>query len=294
MIVGPDAVLTSAHESDSTMTHIFLPTGRLSTKRRDFKSVVGDLRHAVLAVVRFRPSQQVGLFDITVLGSGFFVSSDVFVTCWHVVDPPEMPHVAGDRYQLVGNLGAVPISLPVGNTMGQDIHLFPDKDLAIIICKARKDQAYLSVSYADIPVGMEIGVAGYPLARLGTDANGNPDVKALVYRVAKGVATAVFSYDVDHGDGHPLLDRQVVEVNFLFVPGNSGGPIFEADTGRAIAYVKGMRTHKIKETAEQCFATTQVPDGLSRTYLDAVHAVYSIGLTLDRVRPELEQFGVKL
>jgi len=248
----------------------------------------------VLSVVRFRPSQQAGLFDITVLGSGFFLSSEVFVTCWHVIDSPELPHVDGDRYQLVGNLGAVPISLQVGNVMGQDIHLFPDKDLAIIICKARKDQAYLSVSYADIPVGMEIGVAGYPLARLGTDANGNPDVKALVYRVAKGVATAVFSYDVDHGDGHPLLDRQVVDVNFLFVPGNSGGPIFEADTGRAIAYVKGMRTHKIKETAEQCFPTTQVPDGLSRTYLDAVHAVYSIGLTLDRVRPELEQFGVKL
>jgi hypothetical protein len=30
----------------------------------------------------------------------------------------------------------------------------------------------------------------------------------------------------------------------------------------------------------------QVPNGLSRIYLDAVHAVYSIGLTLDRVRPE--------
>jgi hypothetical protein len=276
------------------MTHIFVPTGRLSTKKRDFKNVVSDLRHAVLSVVRFRPSQQAGLFDINVLGSGFFVSSEVFVTCWHVIDSPELPHVNGDQYQLVGNLGAVPISLPIGNVMGTDIHLFPDKDLAIIICKAKKDQAYLSVSYADIPVGMEIGVSGYPLARLGTDANGNPDVKALVYRVAKGVATAVFRYDVDHGDGHPLLDTQVVEVNFLFVPGNSGGPIFEADTGRAIAYVKGMRTHKIKETAEQCFPTTQVPNGLSRTYLDAVHAVYSIGLTLDRVRPELEQFGVKL
>jgi hypothetical protein len=276
------------------MPPIFIPTGRLNTKKRDFNIVVADLRHAVLAVVRFRPSQQAGLFDITVLGSGFFVSSEVFITCWHVIDSPEMPHQDGDKYQLVGNLGTVPISLPIGNVMGQDIHLFPDKDLAIIVCKAKRDQAYLSVSYADIPVGMEIGVAGYPLARLGTDHNGNPDVKALVYRVAKGVATAVFRYDVDHGDGHPLLDRQVVEVNFLFVPGNSGGPIFEAGTGRAIAYVKGMRTHKIKETAEQCFPTTQVPDGLSRTYLDAVHAVYSIGLTLDHVRPELEQFGVKL
>jgi hypothetical protein len=275
------------------MPSIFVPTGRLNTKRRDFKTVVADLRHAVFAVVRFRPSQQVGLFDITVLGSGFFVSSDVFITCWHVIDSPQAPHQAGDKYQLVSNLGVTAVALPLGE-VGEDIHLFPDKDLAILICKAKKDQAYLSVSYADIPVGTEIGVAGYPLARLATDANNNPDVKALVYRVAKGVATAVFRYDMDHGDGHPLMDVQVVEVNFLFVAGNSGGPIFEAETGRAIAYVKGFRTHKIQEKAEQCFPTTQIPAGLSNVYLDSVHAVYSVGLTLDRVRPELEQFGVKL
>lgn len=276
------------------MPQVFMPAGRLTTKRREFKTVVADLRHAVFAVVRFRPSKQAGLFDIMVMGSGFFVSSEVFVTCWHVIDSPDSPHQQDDRYQLVGNLGAVPISLPVGNVIGTDIHLFPDKDFAIMICKAKKDQAFLSVSYADIPVGTEIGVAGYPLARLGTDQNGNPDVKALVYKVAKGVATGVFRYDIDHGDGHPLLNTQVVEVNFLFVPGNSGGPIFESDTGRVLAYVKGFRTHKIREQPEQCWPTTQVPAGLSATYLDAVHAVYSIGLTLDRVRPELEQFGVKL
>jgi hypothetical protein len=275
------------------MAHIFVPSGRLNTKKRDFKTVVADLRHAVFAVVRFRPSQQAGLYDISVLGSGFFVSSEAFITSWHVIDSPELPHQAGDKYQLVSNLGVTAVALPLGE-IGKDIHLFPDKDLAILICKARKDQAYLSVSYADIAVGSEIGVAGYPLAMLATDANSNPDVKALVYRVAKGVATAVFRYDMDHGDGHPLKDAQVVEVNFLFVPGNSGGPMLEAESGRAIAYVKGFRTHKIQEKAEQCFPNTKIPDGLTSTYLDSVHAVYSVGLTLDRVRVELEKFGVKL
>lgn len=276
------------------MPQIFVPTGRLNTKKRDFPKVVYDLRHAVFSVVRFRPSQQQsGLFVITVLGSGFFVSPEVFITCWHVIDSPQGPHQAGDKYQLVANLGSTPVAYPVGD-IGTDIHLFPDEDLAVLICKANKDQAYLSVSYADIQVGTEIGVAGYPLAMLSTDAHGNPDVKALVYRVAKGVATGVYRYNIDHNDGHPLPNREVVEVNFMFVPGNSGGPIFDAETGRAIAYVKGFRTHKIQEKAEQCFPTTQVPTGLLNTYLDAVHAVYSIGLTLDRVRPQLEQFGVKL
>lgn len=276
------------------MPPIFVPTGRLSTKRREFTKVVSDLRHAVLAIVRFRPSQlQPGLFEITVLGSGFFVSPEVFVTCWHVIDSPQAPHQAGDKYQLVGNLGVAPVSYPVGD-IGTDIHLFPDEDLAIVICRVNKDQAYLSVSYADIEVGTEIGVAGYPLAMLATDASGNPDVKALVYRVAKGVATSVYAYDIDHKDGHPIPNRRVVEVNFLFVPGNSGGPVFEAETGRAIAWVKGFRSHKIQENIEKCFPNTQVPTGLSNNYLAAVHAVYSIGLTLDRVRLQLEQYGVKL
>jgi hypothetical protein len=217
----------------------------------------------------------------------------VFITCWHVIDGPELPHQAGDKYQLVSNLGVTAVALPLGE-VGKDIHLFPDKDLAILICKAKKDQAYLSVGYADIPVGSDIGVAGYPLAMLATDVNGNPDVRALVYRVARGVATAVFRYDVDHGDGHPLKDTQVVEVNFLFVPGNSGGPIFEAETGRAIAYVKGFRPHKIQEKAEQSHPNTKIPSGLSNVYLDSLYAIYSVGLTLDRVRNELEQFGVTL
>jgi hypothetical protein len=277
------------------MPHIFVPSGRLPTKRRDFTSVVADIRHAVFSVVRFRPSQQQqGLFDIGALGSGFFVSSEVFVTCWHVIDQPANSHQPGDRYQLVANLpGGVPIALPIVGDLGEDIHLFPDKDLAVLICKARKDQPFMPVSYADIEVGSEIGVAGYPMARLTTD-NGNPNVSALVYRVAKGVSTAVFNETIDCADGHPLVNAPIVEVNFLFVPGNSGGPIFDAQTGRAIAYVKGFRSPKIRETVEQCFPQTQIPPGLSNTYMSCVNAVYSIGLTLDRVRDELEQFGVKL
>lgn len=276
------------------MSQIFIPSGRLNTKRRDFKTVVSDLRFVTFAVVRFRPTSQTNIYEIRTLGTGFFVSSEVFLSCWHVIDGPLFPHKPGDKYQLVGNIAGAPIALPVNGNVGQDIHLFPDKDLALILCHAKKDQAYASISYAEIHVGLEIGVAGYPLAQLATDPQGNPDIRELKYRVAKGVATAVFRRDIDSGDGHPLLDAPVVEVNFLFVPGNSGGPIFEADTGRVVAYVKGFQTYKIQEKPQQCFPTTHIPAGLSDTYMSCVEAVYSIGLTLDRVRSELEQFGVKL
>lgn len=275
------------------MTKIWVPVGKIPTKTRDFSEVAADVRHAVFSVHRHRPAAN-GLFDVTPLGSGFFVSPEVFLTCWHVIGAPISPHQTGDVYRLVNNLdGTHGIVHEVNGGLGTDIHLYPDLDFAILISKSKKDQAYLPISYADIPIGLEIGVAGYPPAQLSTDTNGHLTLGGVVYRVAKGVATAFYKTDVDTGDGHPQHDRMILEVNFIFVPGNSGGPIFDARTGRAMAYVKGFRTHKIADRSEQC-NLLPVPQGLQQNYLAAVHAVYSIGLAFEPVRNHLEQFGVKL
>ncbi|HEY5178111.1 MAG TPA: serine protease [Terriglobales bacterium] len=275
------------------MAKIWVPAGRIPTKDRDFDSVVADVRHAVFSVIRYRPAAN-GLFDITPLGSGFFVSSQVFLTCWHVIDSPISPHKDGDLYRLVNNLdGTLGMVHEINGGVGNDIHLYPDSDLAILISKSKLDQAYMPISFADIPVGLDIGVAGYPLAQLITDSSGNLTFGAVVYRVAKGVATAFYKTDLDMGDGHPIKDREIVEVNFLFVPGNSGGPIFDARKGRVLAYVKGFRSHKIQERPEIC-NLIPVPAGMQKDYLTAVHAVYSIGLTLGPVQSHLEQFGVTL
>jgi len=118
----------------------------------------------------------------------------------------------------------------INGGLGNDIHLYPHQDFAILLSSTKPDQAYLPVSYADVQIGSEIGVAGYPLATLSTDSSGSITLGGIVYRVADGVANAIYKTDVDSGDGHPLKDTTVVEVNFLFVPGNSGGPIFEART----------------------------------------------------------------
>jgi Trypsin-like peptidase domain len=228
------------------------------------------------------------------LGSGFFVSSSVFVTCWHVIDDPNAPHKDGDQYALVNNLsGKDGITYSITGGVGKDIHLFPDLDLAIIICTAKPDQAFMPVGYNELPVGSDIGVAGYPLAQIVVDAKGNATLDGLVYRVARGVATGVYRTNWDSGDGHPLKDVPVIEVNFLFVPGNSGGPIFDAETGRAYGYVKGFSSPKVSERVEKCTHIKQ-PDNMPAQYLASIYAIYSVGLTLERVRPQLEEFGVQL
>jgi hypothetical protein len=275
------------------MTKAFVPSGKLTTKKRDFKDVVADVRHATFSVHRHRPAAN-GQFAITVLGSGFFVSPEVFITCQHVIDGQKSPHQAGDLYRLVNNLdGSHGILHEINGGVGNDIHLYPDNDLAILLSKTKIDQPYLPVSYADIPVGADIGVAGYPIAQLIPDANGQMTLNGMVFRVARGVATAFYKTTLNLGYGKPLTDVSVLEVNFIFVPGNSGGPIFDASTGRVVSYVEGFRAYKIRENDEQC-QLIEVPSGLSPNYVGAVYAVYSIGLTLSPVRAQLEHFGVTL
>jgi hypothetical protein len=274
-------------------TKVFIPSGKISTKRREFKDVVADVRHAVFSVHRHRPVGN-GQVAITILGSGFFVSSTVFVTCWHVIDSPMNPHQPGDQYHLVNNLNGVNgFEHVVKGEIGVDVHLYPDHDFALLISKSKLDQAYMPISYSDIPVGAEIGVAGYPIPTLTVNASGQFSLEGLVYRVARGVATAVYKTNLDAGLGHPLKDVEVLEVNFLFVPGNSGGPIFDPETGRAMAFVDGYREYKIKEKEENCQLIT-VPSGLQKNYLQSIYAVYSIGLRFLPVRVELEKQGIQL
>jgi hypothetical protein len=42
-----------------------------------------------------------------------------------------------------------------------------------------------------------------------------------------------------------LQNASVIEVNFLFVPGNSGGTVFDALTGRVGGYVEGTGCHAV-------------------------------------------------
>jgi hypothetical protein len=89
------------------------------------------------------------------------------------------------------------------------------------------------------------------------------------------------------------MELQTVEVNFLFVPGNSGGPIFDSETGRVLAFVHGFTDSEIV----QRYVNTNeanISAGASPQHVQALHAVYSLGIKLDIVRPELESFGVAL
>ena len=270
------------------------PQGKLKTNRRDFFKVAFEMRHVVHSVIRQRPivvNNQQG-FQSAARGTGFFVSPEIFITCHHVMNADEDPHQAGDQYALVANMGnnAQPNVINVSNPqVGQEITFFPQFDLAILKVPRQANRPHASLSFNRVYEGEEIGVAGYPIAQLFA-VNGQLSADGLIYRVGRGPVCASYVANISAA----MQQIPLVEVNFLFVPGNSGGPIFLAETGQVIGFVHGFHDAKIREKVVSAGANTVIPDGMSNRYVEHLHATYSLAIKLDLVRATLQDFGVGL
>jgi len=268
---------------------------KITSKKRPFPQVVSDLRECVFSVIRLRTLAD-GQHFATPLGSGFFVSPNVFFTCYHVLNTVQAPHQPADQYLLVNNFGQSGGAILVDDTpIGSNIRLYPEKDSALVqVPRASAQQKFIVLDFGDTPVGMDIGVAGYPLARLRADANNVLQFDGLIYRVARGVVTTGFRQNIQTQSGDPLIrEVDTIEVNFLFVPGNSGGPIFDAESGRVYAFVHGYRAEKI---AENYFDSIphNVSQGAPAKHVETLHAIYSVGIRLNNIRAELQANGVAL
>lgn len=266
-----------------------VPTGRLKCKNKEFHEIVGDFRHVVFSVIRQRPMN--GGHGAKALGTGFFVSRGIFITCDHVMNNPNDPHQPGDNYLLVSNLtGTSGKVYPINNPqIGSDISLFPNLDLAVLrVPSTPTDQPFAALEYGEVYEGEGIGVVGYPLSQLNV-VNGNVTFNAVVYRAARGSVTGRYVTN----DG-ALQNVPCIEVNFLFVPGNSGGPVFNAKTGRVLGFVRGYRAVKIRENVATATMIQQLPLGLSNQYIESLTAIYSVAVKLDFIRSTIESFGVTL
>jgi hypothetical protein len=204
------------------------------------------------------------------------------------------PHQTGDAYQLVRNTGTAVagISIPTVE-IGQQLHLFPDYDAAILQTPVSTPQPYASIAYTDTVEGLEIGVAGYPLSQITAGPNGEPQFHGVVYRVAKGVVTSTVHQRLNPSPDPQTAVLGTVEVNFLFVPGNSGGPVFDAGTGRVLAYVHGFTNREIVQRLAET-NKENIDAGAPPKHVESLHAVYSLGIRLENIRGELEKFGVTL
>ncbi len=147
----------------------------------------------------------------------------------------------------------------------------------------------MPLEYGEVPEGLDIGVVGYPIPALNV-VNGDLRYDGVIYRAAKGHVTGRYTANLQP----PLADVPIIEVNFLFVPGNSGGPVFSAETGRVFGFVHGYRAVKIREQMVKATMIKQMPLGLSDDYIENLNAIYSLAFKLNFIRSTIESFGVTL
>lgn len=128
------------------------------------------------------------------LGTGFYITPDVVMTNWHVVDEQEF--VTINKYDGTETFGKV---------IAKDVR----QDLAIVRVQSRGVPATL-YSGPDLRPGQEVDAIGHP--------------KGIEYTITRGIISAIRKApSVNDVGGDPVL---FVQMDASINPGNSGGPVF--------------------------------------------------------------------
>lgn len=257
-------------------------------KFKDFGHCVEHTKKSVYLIVRGRNMKKEGkeVVNWITLGSGFLAAPNRMLTAAHVINNPQAKnasHEDGDVYFLVrhddNNQWHFHFFKPKIN---KELFVYPELDLGIIYLEDKfyanekitfvDKEEYIRVSDKFLSIGSEIGVLGYPLCKLEFDNHdiNKPKIGNILLRTDKGVVNC--RYRTSETDS-------LYEFTLSFNPGNSGGPIFDVKTGKAISIVKGYKAIPINQ--KEVEIPKEIRDQLKmyegKSYIETLHANYSMG-----------------
>lgn len=209
-------------------------------------------------------NNQIQINNILSHGSGFFIhKSGILVTARHVLPNPLPPNKSIIAIQKIdGSFWA--------SWNGQIIYDFPDLDVTCI--KFDRTVDTIPIRQHPLKQGAEIGVFGYPNSRVQFQ-NGQlvgPLVKGRVSQTTIGNAERTTMHF--NGGAIQLNDKKIIESQFIFVSGNSGGPVFSARDGKVVGVVTGV--HHIPQSAQNLTVNQQPVVGVpfaSFSYAISIH-----------------------
>lgn len=180
-------------------------------------------------------------------GTGFFVGDGSLVaTCWHV-----LPEAASDQRPGLGNL-AILVGSADGSSEFRDAELVASQrthDLALLRVKGRPGTP-VNLGAAGAPrEGMEVALIGFPVG-------GVLGFKPVTHRgiVASIVASALptpSARQLNEGAVARLREGsfELLQLDATAYPGNSGGPLFDAETHQVIGVVSMVLVKNNRESA---------------------------------------------
>jgi S1-C subfamily serine protease len=193
---------------------------------------------------------------MTLVGTGFFLTADYFITAAHVINPDDNPRGPEDQiriYRWNPDSPHTDFSEPLEIVLED-----PARDL-VVMKTPFKSHSFVRVSVKPVPVGARVALYGFPRA---TYAGGVQSYGRLV----SGTISAIVNMPVP--GSQPL---KIYEAAVMTHPGNSGGPLFLPDSGTVIAVCKGQ---------------VVVPG------TDDVLLGYGIFVPLSAIEARLRQYGV--
>jgi serine protease Do len=142
-------------------------------------------------------------------GSGFFIDSQLMVTCKHVIKDANKLYF---RTKQLSSVAFVEVYHEVS-------------DLALLRFLALNSKSYLDISFEPVNVGEEVYAVGFPLGVI-VDKNGLP-----APTVTKGIISRL-GVKLELGK----INVELIQFDAAVNPGNSGGPLLNSD-GKVIGVV---------------------------------------------------------
>jgi hypothetical protein len=198
--------------------------------------IVSEIRKGtVLLVIADQQNDSNGnLVNPKSVGSGFFISDEGWlITSLHVV---RNFRSAVDKLVAVLKLDESTVDTV---STGSITHSFPEIDVAAIKFSSLPKGCHALTISSGIPEqGESLGIFGYPDSQLCYDNN-----TLMLNYLKPRVAMCVLARN-EIGDFFPgqITQKRLLETQFNFVKGNSGGPIFSEESGDVVGLVMGFHT----------------------------------------------------
>jgi hypothetical protein len=273
---------------------------------KDLKECLNWIKKSVYLIVRVRKivDDDKNGFQWITIGTGFLAAPKRFLTAAHVINNLTKndisQHKEGDFYYLIK-------SDDEGNWhyrywapfLDKELFLYPEMDLAVIYLEDlfykngtetfMDESTFIRVDQNFHTIGTEAGVLGYPLCDLHFQ-NGNissPDLGSVLLRGDKGIINCKL---------RPSENVYTYEFTMSFNPGNSGGPIFDVNTGKLISIVHGYRSVPINIREQEINSQMKKDYGISKyseeNYLLITQANYSVGIATPTFNEVFKKHGI--
>lgn len=179
-------------------------------------------------------------------GSGFVVGDGTIVaTCWHVLpdDPGSRPGITTLAVQLTGADGGFEVR-EAELLQSDRVH-----DLALLKVKGRPFPALRLAAAGTAREGMDVALVGFPIG--GVLGYRHVTHRGIVASIVASALPTLNSRQLNEGNAARLRagSFELLQLDATAYPGNSGGPLFDVETGQVLGVVNMVLLKGNRESA---------------------------------------------